>query len=201
MARVGLSQSFYALYAANGTTVSYSGGGTLGKAVEVSIEPEDSDANVFYANNGPAESASSFGGGTLTITNDRMPLTAVAAVLGLNVASVTTPAGVALTFPAGLAAPYVGYGTVAKMIVDNAVNWRAIMLHKVQFKVPTGEFTTEGESIEFEGHELTAQILRDDSSAQAWMTWADFSTEANAVAWLQAQLAISAATTSEATTT
>ena len=99
MARVRLSQSFYAIYSASGTTVSYSDGGTLGKAVEVSIEPEESDANIFYANNGPAESASSFGGGTLTITNDRLPLTAVAAVLGLTVASITTPAGVSLTVP------------------------------------------------------------------------------------------------------
>ena len=190
MARVGLSQSFYAIYSASGTTVSYSDGGTLGKAVEVSIEPEESDANIFYANNGPAESASSFGGGTLTITNDRLPLTAVAAVLGLTVASITTPAGVSLTFPGGMAAPYVGYGTVAKMIVDNAPNWRAILLHKVQFAVPTGEYSTQGESIEFEGHEITAQILRDDSANSAWMTWADFSTEANAIAWLQGQLGI-----------
>ena len=190
MARTGLSQSFYALYSATGTTVTYTNGGTLGKAVSVSIEPEDSDSEIFYANNGPAESASSFGGGTLTITNDRLQLSGVAAVLGLETASVTTPAGTSLTFPGGLNAPYVGYGTIAKMIVDGSTNWRAILLHKVQFQIPTGEFETQGETVEFEGHELTATILRDDTAAGGWMTWADFSSEANASAWLQDKLGI-----------
>ena len=49
---------------------SYSDGGLLGKAVELSMELEGADANILYADNGPAESASQFAGGTLTITTD-----------------------------------------------------------------------------------------------------------------------------------
>ena len=68
MATIGLSKPFYAIYAASGATVSYTSGGVLGKAVELSMELEGGDANILYADNGPAESATTFGGGTLTIT-------------------------------------------------------------------------------------------------------------------------------------
>lgn len=190
MAKVGLSQSFYAKYTVTDGTISYSDGGTLGKAVECSIELEDADPAIFYANNGPAESAQAFSGGTLTITNDSLPLEPVAAVLGLTVAAVSSPAGSSLAFPADLTPPYVGYGTVAKSIVGGVTKWRAILLHKVQFQVPQDDLSTQEDEIEFEGHELVATILRNDATPALWKTVADFETEANAVAWLKSQLAI-----------
>lgn len=190
MAKIGLSQSFYAKYTYSNGTVSYSDGGTLGKAVECTIELEDSDAVVFYANNGPAESVSAFGGGTLTLTNDSMPLAATAAILGLETASITTPSGTSLTFPGDLTPPYVGYGTVAKMVVNNTILWRALLLPKVQFQIPADTFQTQEETIEFSGHELSAVIMRSDAPNNPWKVYADFETEANAVAWLKGQLSI-----------
>ena len=190
MAKIGLSQSFYAKYAYNNGAVTYSNGGTLGKAVECTIELEDSDAVVFYANNGPAESVSAFGGGTLTLTNDSMPLAATAAILGLETATVSTPSGTSLTFPGALTPPYVGYGTVAKLVVSNTITWRALLLPKVQFQIPADSFTTQEETIEFSGHELSAVIMRSDAANNPWKIYADFDTEANAVTWLKAQLSI-----------
>ena len=61
MATIGLSKPFYAIYAASGATVSYTSGGVLGKAVELSMELDGGDANILYADNGPAESATTFG--------------------------------------------------------------------------------------------------------------------------------------------
>lgn len=190
MARVGLSQSFYAKYSYSNGAVTYSSGGTLGKAVECKIELSDTDPTIFYANNGPAESAAAFSGGTLTITNDSLPLSQVADILGLTTAATTSPAGTTLAFPADLTVPYVGYGTVAKMIVGNSTVWRGIVLYKVQFQIPTEEFTTQGENIEFEGHELTATILRNDLSPAEWKVVGDYTTEANAVAWVKSILGI-----------
>lgn len=190
MAKVGLSQSFYAKYAVSDGVISYSDGGTLGKAVSCNIELEDTDPTIFYANNGPAESAHGFNGGKLTLTNDSLPLAAVAAVLGLTTAATTTPAGTTLTFPADLSVPYVGYGTVAKMIVGGTTVWRGIVLKKVQFQVPVEEFETQGEDIEFSGHELSGTILRDDGSPSAWKIVGDYTTEANAIAWVKSVLNI-----------
>lgn len=193
MAKVGLSQAFYALYSFDDSTgtITYSGGGTLGKAVDAEITMEGGETTFFYANNGPAESAAAFAGGTLTLTNDRLPLGPIADILGLETSAISSPAGTLLAFPTDMAIPYVGYGTVIKMIVDNTVVWRAVLLTKVQFNMPVISGATQEESIEFEGHELTAAILRDDSSRGIWCNWADFASEANAVAWLKAQLSIS----------
>ena len=81
MATIGLSKPFYAIYAASGATVSYTSGGVLGKAVELSMELDGGDANILYADNGPAESATTFGGGTLTITTDDLLPEPAAAML------------------------------------------------------------------------------------------------------------------------
>lgn len=194
MAKVGLSQSFYAIYNydAQEGAVSYSGGGILGKAVEAAIDLDGADPTVFHANNGPAESAQQFSGGTLTITNDRLPLAPVAAVLGLEVGTIATPEGTGLDFPADMNAPYVGYGTITKMIVDNVTVWRAIILPKVQFNTPNDSATTQGETIEFSGHELTATIMRNDATPSIWKKYGEFATEANAIAWVKSFLQIAA---------
>ena len=98
MARTGLSQSFYAEYSYDESqgTVTYSNGGVLGKAVECTIEAEEGEENIFYANNGPAESDSTFGGGTLTILNDRLEITPLSKILGLTPGTSSTPAGTSI---------------------------------------------------------------------------------------------------------
>lgn len=65
MATIGLSKPYYALYQESGGTVTYSGGGLIGKATEMSLELEGADANILYADNGPAESDNQFAGGTV----------------------------------------------------------------------------------------------------------------------------------------
>lgn len=190
MAQVGLSRPFYAKYNNNNGTVTYSAGGSIGKAVECSIEPADSEADIFYADNGPAESANSFSGGTLTVSVDRLDATVVGAILGITPAAVETPAGTTLDFSANAQAPYLGFGIIVKNIVENAPKWMAIILTKIQFSMPTIEAETQGETIEFSGHELTATILRDDTAAANWQRWGFFDTEADAVTWIKGQLSI-----------
>lgn len=191
MAKTGLSKSFYALYDANNGNPTYSNGGTLGKAVDADIALDGNDAVIFYADNGPAESAAAFSGGTLTITNDRLSLPAVAAVLGLETTNISTPAaGVGLDFPADLSIPYVGYGTVFRDKVDNTDVYMGVVLLKVQFQIPVDSGVTQGETIAFEGHGFTAQILRDDATPSKWKKMASFATEANAEAWIKSILNI-----------
>ena len=89
MATIGLSKPYYAKYAANGSTVTYSGGAVIGKAVELSMELENADTNVLYADNGAAESASVFAGGTLTLTTDDLLPDPMMGILGVKPLRIT----------------------------------------------------------------------------------------------------------------
>lgn len=195
MAKVGLSKPYFAKYAASNGTVTYSGGGAMGKAVNASIEPEDSDSEIFYADNGPAESASVFGGGTLTLEIDRLLATVVGDIFGITVESSATPVGSTVDFSGNLSIPYVGVGMIAKSIVDNTPVWMGIILPKVQFIVPSFDLTTQGEEIEFSGNELTATIMRDDTTNAIWQKLGWFSSEADAETWIKGFLSITAQTT------
>lgn len=195
MAKVGLSKPFYAIYTAENNSVAYQNGGSMGKAVEAEIEPDDNDTAVFYADNGPAESANMFSGGTLTLSVDRLDSGVVAAILGITPGSSTTPSGTTLDFSAENTIPYVGVGLIAKSIVDGSAVWMGIVLTKVQFKMPTLDLDTQGEEIEFTANELEATILRDDTTNHNWMKWGYFTTEGDAETWIKGRLSISAATT------
>lgn len=194
MAKVGLSKPYFAKYAAANNVVTYSNGGSMGKAVNATIEPDDNDTAFFYADNGPAESAQVFSGGTLSLEVDRLKAEVLAALYGITAGSSSTPTGTTLDFAADAVVPYVGVGMVSKHITDNTAEWLAIVLPKVQFRVPTFDMTTQGEEVEFSGNELTATILRDDTASSNWMRLGWFTTEANAETWIKNLLSISAST-------
>ena len=195
MAKVGLSKPYYAKYAAANQVVSYTSGASMGKAVNASIEPDDNDPEVFYADNGPAESAQIFSGGTLTLEIDRLDFSVIGALYGITPGSSVTPVGTTLDFTADGVVPYVGVGLIAKSIVDNSPVWMGILLPKVQFIVPSFDLSTQGETIEFSGNELTAKILRDDTSSGKWIKLGEFTSEADAETWIKTALSITAATT------
>ena len=183
MATIGLSKPFYAIYSANGETVSYTGGGVLGKAVELSMELEGGEANILYADNGPAESATTFGGGTLTITTDDLLPEPAAAILGLTLQAVGEKKEIKeLVFGEGQSIPYVGFGVASK--------WMGLVYPKVQFQNPGISATTQGESIEWQTKELTATILRDDTAEHNWCRYAIFDTETDAVSYIKSLLSI-----------
>ena len=89
MATIGVSKPYYALYQSEGGTVSYQGGGLMGRAVELSASIEAGEENNLYADNMVVESDSSFAGGTLTITTDDLLQEASKVLLGLKTNEVT----------------------------------------------------------------------------------------------------------------
>lgn len=190
MAVIGLSKPYYATYTNTSGTVTYGTLTNLAKACEMNIELDDADDVILHADNGPAERASGFTGGTLTLNIDELSITAAGAILGITPANSTSPAGTGntITFGGNTAAPYLGFGIVVKKQVANAIKWMAVALKKVQFHMPNIEATTQGESIEFQTPELTATILRDDTTDANWSAWGMFDTEADAVSWLSEAL-------------
>lgn len=184
MANIGLSQPYIAHYAAGNGTPSYSGLKKLGKATTVDVTIDGKEPEVLYADNGPAESMTVFGGGTVTIGVDELALDVAADILGL-----TAPASNGgITFVADAVAPYLGLGFITKKVVAGVIKWRVVILHKVQFMTPDFSVDTQGETVSFQTPELQAQILRDDATPAKWSMWQDYATEAAALTALQSAL-------------
>lgn len=191
MARIGLAIPTCAFYAANEGVVTYSDGFTLGKAIEASIELEDTDPIVLYADNVAAESVASFSTGTLTLTIDELSVENAGKILGISPTSIVTPSGTAISFNSNQATPYLGLGLIVKKLVNNVMVHQAIILRKIQFRVPAGDYTTQGENVEFQTPELQATIMKDDTSSGTWQKWAEFSSQDNALTWIRSELGIS----------
>ena len=189
MAYIGLSKPYYAKYAESSGTVTYSNGAAIGKAVSASIALDGKDPVILYADNGPAESGTVFGGGTLTLGIDKLDLTVAATLLGITAPTTgQTPTGA--IFGANATAPYVGVGLVVKSLEGGSAVWRAVVLYKVQFKLPDFDWSTQGETIEFGTPEIEATILRDDTTAAKWLMQQDFTSESAAEAAVKSALSI-----------
>lgn len=198
MATIGLSKPYYALYSNNGGTVSYSGGALLGKAVELSMELDGADANILFADNGPAESDKQFAGGTLTITTDDLLPNAAAGILGLTletvaIEDVTTETPKELIFGDAQVIPYVGFGVIVKKQQSNVIKWLGLVYPKVQFSNPGISAVTQGETIEWQTPELSATIMRDDTTAHNWCRYSLLDSEADAEAYVKKLLGITTA--------
>ncbi|OUQ18605.1 hypothetical protein B5E80_17915 [Flavonifractor sp. An135] len=196
MATIGVSKPYYAKYSATGTSVTYTGGGVMGKATEVGVEIETTEDNNLYADNGIAETDRQFSGGTLTVKPDDLSQEVSKAILGLKEQKVGTIDGVTdesvmeLIYDDDQVTPYLGVGFIIKKQVKGVTKWRAVVLTRVMFSVPADAATTQGESIEWQVPELSATITRDESEKHAWKKEATFTTEAQAEAYIKNRLGI-----------
>lgn len=196
MATIGVSKPYYAVYSATGTSVTYTGGGVMGKATEVGVEIETTEDNNLYADNGIAETDRQFSGGTLTVKPDDLSQEVSKAILGLKEEEVGTIDGVTdesvmeLIYDDDQVTPYLGVGFIIKRQVEGVTKWRAVVLTRVMFSVPADAATTQGESIEWQVPELSATITRDESEKHAWKKEATFTTEAQAEAYIKNRLGI-----------
>lgn len=171
MAKIGLSKPYYALYTANGESVTYSDGGLLGKFTELSIELESGDANILYADDSPAESDKTFAGGTATVTTDDLLASVMLPVLGLKsekISDAVTADASWLIFDDEQEIPYVGIGGIIKKKVNNKTKYVGFVLDKVQFANPGVSAVTQGETIEWQTHALSADIMRSDKDKHPW---------------------------------
>ena len=184
----GFSLPYVALYANSGGTIVYSSGQKLARGVNVSIAPDSSSDNKFYADNVVAETeAGKFTGGTVTLTVDGLKPAARKLVFGLPAST-----GGWTEFGDDMAVPYVGIGFIARQQSDGTETFTPVVLAKCKFDLPTDEAATQEESISWQTESLTAQIHRADDSNHVWKFLGDeYSTEATAEAALKTKLSIS----------
>lgn len=202
MATIGVSKPYYAKYNVENGVVSYSGGGIMGKATELDIEIETSEDNNLYGDNGVAETDRMFSGGTVTVSTTDLSQEVSKDILGVaekeldEIPGVTDAAVKELIFDDEQSTPYLGNGFIIKKMVNHVTMWRAVVLTKVMFSVPSDSATTQGKSIAWQVPELSGTIMRDDSETHMWKREATFTTEAQAEAYIKHRLNITPAQSS-----
>lgn len=190
MATIGLSKPYYAKYGNSGNVVTYTDGGILAKAVEFSAEIESTEDNNLYADNGIAEADRSFSGGTFTITTDDLTQEASAAILGLKpktieIDGITTESPTELVYGEDQEIPYLGFGVIIKKKQNGSYKYRAVVFTKIMFSIPAESATTQGDTIEWQTPELTATIMRDDTSSHTWKRESTLDSEADAELYIK----------------
>lgn len=185
----GFSKPYVAEYSASGTTVTYSNGQLLARGVNVNLQPESSDDNIFYADNQAAESASGvFTGGTVELEVDGLFTSSYNLIMGIDdVDSGWTADGSSASIP------YMGIGFIVRWMSDAVTTYQPVVLAKTKFSIPEEERATQEDEIDWQTTTLTASLMRDDTSEAAWRyRGEDFTTEAEAEAALQTFLGITA---------
>ena len=181
----GFSMPRVAKYEATGTTVTYSGVMPLARGVDVSLSPESSDENIFYADNKNAESAAGeFTGGTVSLTVDGLLLTAKKFIYGLPEAT-----GDWTAFGDDMEVPYVGVGYITRYMSDGVTTYVPTVIAKTRFTLPEMEAATQEDEIDWQTQSLEATIFRGDDANRTWLfEGKDYTTEADALTALDAKL-------------
>lgn len=143
MAKIGVQNFLYGvLTEASDGTASYGAGLKPGKAVSCNVSISSNDAKL-YADDGLAESDTSFQSGTVSIELDNADLSTQATLLGHSIT------GDEMIRNANDTAPYVGLGRIVTKMVGGEYQYKVEFLNKVKFSEPSQENTTKGESVEF----------------------------------------------------
>ena len=188
MPTIGLSFPYVAKYETDGAgNVTYSDAVVLARAVEFTTTIEAAADNNFYADNGIAEVDNTFSDGTFELTTDELTQEASALILGITPSTITVGSETVteLIYDNRIAPPYLGFGTVVKKKHRGITKWRAVILTKTQFNIPSQAATTQGETIEWQAPTIDGVILRDDTAFEQWQREATFDTELKARAYIE----------------
>lgn len=185
----GFSLPYVALYGNSGTTLTYTSGQKLARGVSVSVAPETSDDNNFYADNIIAETeAGKFTGGEVTLTVDGLFPAAEKLILGLPNAGDNG----LTSYGDSQVIPNVGIGFVVRRQSEGVVGYQAVILPKAIFSLPNTDANTQEETIDWQTQELTAKILRSDDANRSWkFVGTVATTEASAEATIKTFFSIS----------
>ena len=160
----GFSKPYVAKYSCTSGTVTYSSGQILARGVDMTISPDTSDDNKFYADNQLAENAGGqFTGGTLSLTVDGLLDTAEKFVYGLGSAS-----GNWYAFDDDMNPPYMGFAAIARYMSDGVTSYTPVALTKVRFKPIELSASTQEDEIDWQTQAMEATIFRDDSAKHVW---------------------------------
>lgn len=152
MAKIGLNSFLFGVLNEDSDgTATYGAATKPGKAISCNVEISNNDAKL-YADDGVAESDTSFQSGTVTMGIDKDDLETQATLLGHEITDGN------IVRNANDVAPYVGLGRIVVMMVGGAYKYKVEFLNKVKFSEPSQEDNTKGEDIEFGTVEIEGTV-------------------------------------------
>lgn len=195
MAIKGLKHFIFSDYNNTGGNVSYTNGTMVGGAVEYGLEPETSDDNPFYADDGIKEHDNgSFQGGTLTLNTADLDQAASRFLLKLKEVQkeVNGKQVTQLVYDDSARPTAKGFGTLVIHQINDVDRFQAVVVCKVIPKIPSDAASTKGETIEWQSRELECSVERsdaiDDEIKHPWKIEAWFDNEEDAVNYLKSIL-------------
>lgn len=187
----GFSMPRVAKYSASGTTVTYSNVMALARGVEVTLSPESSDDNKFFADNVASENSGvTFTGGTVSLTVDGLKDAARRFIFGLPAEENGWT-----DYGDSMEPPYIGIGYITRYMEDGVTSYVPTVIPKTRFSLPERAAATQEDEIDWQTEELEAAIFRSDDANRTWLSEGKgYSTEDDALAALEAKLGASAST-------
>lgn len=182
----GFSKPYAAIYKNADGAVSYSGAQPIGRGVNVSLSPESSEDNKFYADNVAAESASGvFTGGTVTFTIDGFKTETRRKFFGLPEAD----ADGWIADGDSTNAPYLGVGYLVRYMEDGITTYGPTVIAKTKLSLPEEAANTQEDEIDWQTTEVSGTLMRDDTANHNWRyIGKEFTTEEEAEAALVEKL-------------
>lgn len=160
----GFSKPYVALYTCEDGVITYSNGQSLARGVEVSVEPESSEDNNFYADNQEEESDSGkFTGGTIGLTVDGLKTVAERLVMGL-------PEIVNgwMDYDDEQKIPEVGIGFIRRVMSGGVTSYIPYILVRAVFSQIPISAATQEEEIDWQTTELSATLKRGGDAKHKW---------------------------------
>lgn len=192
---IGFSDPYVAKYNNAGGVITYTEGMKLARGVSVSVTPEISEGNNFFADNIAAETEEGyFTKGTVSLTVDGLHQEAERYIFGLSATGEATYGEVkaqVTKFGAEPKAPYVGIGYLAKYKSGGIVSYTPTILCKGKFVDNGEEHQTAEETTNYQTQNLKANLVPDDSAERNWkMKLGDYATQEEALTVLKAALSV-----------
>ena len=174
MPKIGMR---YPIIAKN-TGGAYSDAFVCGKAVQGSATPTTYNVK-YYADDALAENATGVSDWALSLEVSDLPITALTVIYGHTVTDGK------VVYSVDDVPNYVGVGFYVARMKNGVTSYDAHWFYKVKFTEPTDSFTTQGETVTFNGDSISGTAsVNDDRQFKATK---NFSTPEEAEAWLNTQ--------------
>ena len=179
MAKIGLRNFLFGLLTEEEDgTATYGVAQKPAKAISCTVDISNNDASL-YADDGLAESDTSFQNGTVTLGIDDEDLATMATLLGHQITDGN------MVRNSSDVAPYVGLGRIITKMIGGVYKYKVEFLCKVKFGEPSQEDNTKGETLEFGTSEIEGTVNAlangDWSIAQTLGTMAEAQTYLNSL--------------------
>ena len=180
-------------YTASNGSVTYSNGTSIGDAMGVDLQLRFAEGRL-YAESRLAEYIRKCTGGTISIAEKYIPNAAQKLMFGAQDKSrtISTQTVTGLEYGSKDVAKNVGVAFYAPDMVDGAEKYTCVLIHRALFGPPSMSLRTQGENIQFATPTVSGEFMPDHTSSAKYLEIAVCDTEAQAIAWVNAALNITA---------